>query len=1116
MKQTTLTAPLRKQLDKAVSRARDVAEEAAADAIRRLAVGEARPRVPLADEAAALRRRLRAHARALGDLQEENGSLTTARLQEAAAYEIWHRMLFSRFLVERGLLRHPELGAAMTLAELAEMAPEEGATDAWGLAERYAAATLPAVFKPDDPVLAMPLDPYHHKRLQELATGLDAAIFGADDALGWAYQFWRGAEKDRVNASEGKVGAAELPAVTQLFTEPYMVQFVLHNTLGAWWAGKVLARRPDLGSTAADEAALRSACALPGLEWEYLRFVRDPAGSGPWRPAAGTYPGWPGRAAEITMLDPCCGSGHFLIEALPILAGLRQEEEGLTSADAARAVLRDNLHGLELDGRCVQIAAFAVALAAWRIAGSPITLPNPHIAWVGSPPPLPVGEFAALAGGDADLERGLTALHGLFTNAPLMGSLIEPVGGDLVNPVRIAGVEQSLERLLARMGEAEPERAEGAIAARGMADASTLLARRWVLQVTNVPFRASGTLVETLRSHLETTFPMGKRNLATAMFERMLRAASDGGTVASVTPKEWLSAKSYRDLRHWCVSRKAIDCIAALGPRSFETISGEVVNVCLVVATPGRKHETASFQYFDAVSGETPKEKAGMLVADSPTQISFGSVGRRAHVELADIEDDTKLLHNFVSHHQGLATGDLNRFSLLFWEVKLPDDRWVYWQGSVSSSEEFRGLERVLLWEHGAGSLHAFNEENKAVRKNTHLRGLGVLRKQGVLVTQMGALPASLFSGERFDDTTTVLIPKDQSLLPALWAYIQTPEYADAIRRIDSSIKVPAATLTKAPFDIARWQGVAATKYPGGLPAPYSDDPTQWLFHGHPAHAATGTAVHVALARVAGYRWPAETNTGMRLSPVARDLIARAAALPEGDADGLLPLHAQGKDGALAERLRAMLAAAYGSRWSNALEAELVREADITLDKKAARDISLETWLRDRAFRQHCGLFHNRPFLWQVWDGLPDGFSAFLHYHRLSHATLQTLTYTVLGYWLTRAKHDGQTAHVEKASVLQQKLDAILQGESPYDIFVRWKPLAQQPLGWDPDLDDGVRMNIRPFVKAGVLRDIPNIRWTKDRGKDTASAPWYAVFNGDRVNDHHTSLSEKQASRAKP
>ncbi|MBT7261974.1 MAG: hypothetical protein HN888_12740, partial [Desulfobacula sp.] len=102
-----------------------------------------------------------------------------------------------------------------------------------------------------------------------------------------------------------------------------------------------------------------------------------------------------------------------------------------------------------------------------------------------------------------------------------------------------------------------------------------------------------------------------------------------------------------------------------------------------------------------------------------------------------------------------------------------------------------------------------------------------------------------------------------------------------------------------------------------------------------------------------------------------------------------------------------------------------------------------------------------------------------------------------------------------------KNLELILEGEKPYDIFVRWKPIEKQPIGWNPDLNDGVRLNIRPFMSVpdvgkkgtGVLRDKPNIKWGKDRGKDVESAPWYPLFKGDRINEHHLSLEEKISVR---
>ena len=119
-------------------------------------------------------------------------------------------------------------------------------------------------------------------------------------------------------------------------------------------------------------------------------------------------------------------------------------------------------------------------------------------------------------------------------------------------------------------------------------------------------------------------------------------------------------------------------------------------------------------------------------------------------------------------------------------------------------------------------------------------------------------------------------------------------------------------------------------------------------------------------------------------------------------------------------------------------------------------------------------------------------------------------------------KVDGAQTRLDAATALQKELQLILQGESPHDIFVRWKPVHEQPVGWEPDLNDGVRLNIRPFLSvpdvgkkgAGILRDKPKIKWDKDRGKDQESAPLYFLFGGERINDYHLTLAEKERARA--
>jgi hypothetical protein len=1103
---STLDRAYRKKLSDTIIAARELAEEAAADAVRRLGIVEDEGPEYLTSDQKALRVRLRAHARTLGDkwIAEKKKLLTTKQLENEAAYEIWHRMLFGRFLVERGLLIHPDLGVPIATSELADLAREAGAADPWALVERFATPSLPAVFKRNDPVLAMTLDPALAKRLRDLVAELPAEVFTADDSLGWTYQFWRTAEKEAVNKSGAKIGAVELPAVTQLFTEPYMVKFLLHNTLGAWWAGKVLAGDQKLAQAAADEQSLRDACALPGVEWDYLRFVRD-GEAGPWSPAAGAFPDWPSKASEITYCDPCCGSGHFLVEAFAILAALRQHEEGLSGDAAACAVLQDNLHGLELDERCVQIAVFNVALAAWKLAGSAALLPQPHVAWVGAPPPFSESEMAALAGSDVALRGALTRLHNQFKDAALLGSLLDIGARDLLDD----DLRKRGHLALAKLREAEAEQAVGAIAALGLLDATEILGRKYVLLATNVPFLGQRKQVQRLADFIAKHWAAAKADLATAMLSRILEMAEKGGVAACVTPQNWLFLDGYRGFRDHVLKEQQLSFIVGVGARGFETISGEVVNAALVAISNLRPSANASFGAIDANSGTSAGEKAS-LVRAAPVRICSQSEQRANPdsriVLAASYTAGSKKLADFVDTFQGIKTGDDECYLRFFWENRTGTRGWRYLQTTVEQHAFWGGASLQVWWKADGRHLIRRREEGQAMAR----------KYPAVSVGQMSALPCSLLATSAFDSNVSPLFVRDPVNLPAIYTYCTSAEFHSDVRALEPSLKANNGVLLKVPFDIARWRAAARAKFPDGLPAPYSDDPTQWLFHGHPAHAEQGTHLHVALARVIGYRWPAETDQEIELSDLGQERVALAARLPEADQGGLASLDPTAHQVSLADRLRTLLSAAFGTPLSPIQEADLIRAADNKFDKRQYRDARLETWLRDRAFRQHCALFQHRPFLWHIWDGLAEGFSIFVNYHHLDYGILEKLTFTVLGDWIANARVEGQTAKEGRALQLQQRLRAILDGENPYDIFVRWKTLERQPIGWRPDLDDGVRLNIRPFIATGVLRDLPRINWGKDRGSDAPSAPWYSLGplyggkEGDRVNDHHLTLAEKR------
>lgn len=1109
-----LDKTLRKQLEKAVISAREIAEQATAESLARLSVADAKPADYLDADQRALRNRLRAHGRQLGDERSGNGQQQTQRLLVEVAYEHWHRMLFARFLEQSHLLMF-DAHTALTLDECQELAADEGCANGWELAGKLASKMLPQVFRADSPALAVTLAFNHVHALENLIAGLDKKTFQASDSLGWVYQYWQAKKKKEVNDSGVKIGADELSPVTQLFTEPYMVQFLLDNSLGAWWVTHYPEQRHLLPLT-----YLRTVPVTVGAS---LLAINPTAGE---VPAAGTFDGWPQNLAEFKMLDPCCGSGHFLVATFLMLVPMRMAAENLSAAAAIDAVLSQNLHGLELDQRCVELAAFAVALEAWRYpeASGYRTLPALNIACVGQRIQTPREQWLMLAGDNPELKAGMARLYDTFSDAPILGSLIDParsLKGDLLT-ADWADVQPLLAKALS-VGEAgEDDLHEAAITAQGLARAAELLGQRYELVITNVPYLGRGRQNNDLKNKLEEDYSSAMHELATCMLTRCLKLAALHGTVSVVSPQSWLFAPRYKDYRREMLEVTTWVTLARLGASAFEAISGEVVNVALLIFKNTTPKVDSGFIEINCESFDSIDKKIEGLISEAVIPHSQISQLDNPDFRIKKYSyDGSPLIAEKAISVSGLKTGDVSRFNRKIWEIGSLKEGWSFIQQSSSNLEIYSGRDEVIYWQDGVGELRDLAE---SVRHLNHVaqnwrRGQDVWGNRGIAVSAMGKLSFSIYSGDLFDSNLTVISPHDFLNIEALWAYCNADEFEAEIRKIDKKLSITTATLLKVPFDIERWQLVAAERYPNGLPKPYSDDPTQWIFHGHPQPSTE--PLQVSVARLLGYRWPAESDAEMELSDDARAWIDSCASLASFvDDDGIVCLSPVRGEKAAADRLESLLEAAFGNDWSSQLRNKLLA---------AVGAKSLDAWLRDKFFEQHCKLFHHRPFIWHVCDGLTDGFSALVNYHNLNHTTLERLIYTYLGDWIRTQQHgvaqgiDGADIRLNAAQHLKARLELILQGEQPYDIFVRWKPLAAQSLGWEPDLNDGVRMNIRPFMTAEVLRHNKppklNIKWAKDRGNDVPSAPWYTLGlnygenEGARINDHHLSLAVKRNAR---
>jgi hypothetical protein len=285
-----------------------------------------------------------------------------------------------------------------------------------------------------------------------------------------------------------------------------------------------------------------------------------------------------------------------------------------------------------------------------------------------------------------------------------------------------------------------------------------------------------------------------------------------------------------------------------------------------------------------------------------------------------------------------------------------------------------------------------------------------------------------------------MIVPKDQDNLAAIWWFCSSDQYSQAVRCIDQNLKVTTATLAKVPFNLEHWQKVANELYPQGLPKPYSDDPTQWIFHGHPK-----TAKHpllVAVVILLGYVWPAQIDDKMELSDNAKHWIALSKRLtPHVAPDGIACLPSVRGELPAHERLLKILIDAWETTQPDSWKPTVLDKLLIDADCPGK---GLDTWLRDKFFEQHVVCFQHRPFIWHVWDGLKDGFAALVNYHKLDTKNLERLTHAYLGNWISGQENqvskniDGAKQRLIAAKDLQRRLELIFMNL----VFLLTNPVA--------------------------------------------------------------------------
>jgi len=370
--------------------------------------------------------------------------------------------------------------------------------------------------------------------------------------IGWLYQFYISEKKDQVFAKKGKVNQDEIPAVTQLFTPHWIVQYMVENTLGKIW----LANNPDSKLKEHMKYYIETDEPL-----EHFPRVTSPE--------------------EITFIDPCVGSGHVLVYAFDLLMKI-YEERMYDTKDAVVHILTKNLFGLEIDDRATALANYALAMRAMhyypkflrRLKISPNVFAMPNL----TVDKRELKEYADTMGNDL-ITNDLIGNLELFREGKTFGSLILPTVANTDDII------ESLERKDLRSNLFVRETHEEVL---GLLKLMHYLQKEYTCTVTNPPYMGSKGMNKELSDFVKDHYPDSKSDLFACFMERCLEFTVDDGLMGMINQHSWMFLSSYEKLRIKLLENHKIDTMVHLGARAFEEIGGEVVQSVAFVLQKGK------------------------------------------------------------------------------------------------------------------------------------------------------------------------------------------------------------------------------------------------------------------------------------------------------------------------------------------------------------------------------------------------------------------------------------------------------------------------------------------------------------------------------------------------
>ena len=502
---------------------------------------------------------------------------------------------------------------------------------------------------------------------------------GQVEIIGWLYQYYNTEPKKAAFEKNGKITKEEIPAVTQLFTPDWIVRYMVENSLGRLW----VEGHPDSDLRKNWKYYLDEAPQEPEVQAKLATIRKEYAALNP---------------EDLTLIDPCMGSGHILVYAFDVLMQI-YESVGYSQRDAAKSILEHNLYGLDIDDRAYQLAYFAVMMKARQYNRRILNGENTcHVHAIQESNPINRAHLKFFGAGLSDLEKNtakmqLEGLLDILTDAKEYGSIlnvpeynwallrrfVDGIDDEVQISLESAGVEQTAEEL------------------QKLIDLGETMARKYWVTCTNPPYAGTSNLSANVNNFVKKNYPDSKADLFAVFIERCRAMTADNGYQAMITQHSWMFLSSFEKLREKMMLTETVN-MAHLGARAFEEIGGEVVQTTAFVRCANYV-EGYKGTYCRLIEPTSQQGKEEMFLAgqnrytanqDDFAKIPGMPVAYWASDAILNCFLDKKPLDSQYKMREGIHTADNERFLRLWYEVN--------WNTVVYEASSYEDIDNHGRW----------------------------------------------------------------------------------------------------------------------------------------------------------------------------------------------------------------------------------------------------------------------------------------------------------------------------------------------------------------------------------------------------------------------------------